>query len=301
MENKLTNDFEKLYGNLYDAMVAENKKNFKDLFTRQVEKGGISSFTTIKGRKYDSNVNLRFMMVGRAVNGWDERRYYSDNMTKDEFVKSSMCNFTNQKEALSDNHSSDNEMRDRFEWIRNFEKDDRRVAPKNIFRKGIDKNSEEEMEAHPYYLSRPIWGYTENVWCQLNNCINNKNISDHQAWEERWYENIVWSNLFKIAPASGGNPNKSLRKQQLEACKELLKAEINEFNPTHVLFLTNWDGWFDHFNDEYSFDYNNKEDYVAGSGKYKNSKMVVAVRPEWKPKIVYLEEVMKAFDAIKIK
>lgn len=26
MENKLTNDFEKLYGNLYDAMVAENKK-----------------------------------------------------------------------------------------------------------------------------------------------------------------------------------------------------------------------------------------------------------------------------------
>ena len=45
-------------------------------------------------------------------------------------------------------------------------------------------------------------------------------------------------NLYKIAPRKGGNPSEAWQKMQREACVELLRAEIEFFNPTHILFVT---------------------------------------------------------------
>lgn len=52
---------------------------------------------------------------------------------------------------------------------------------------------------------------------------------------------IAWSNLYKIAPYAGGNPNAKLRRMQFDVCCQILKKEIDVFEPTHVVFLTS--GW----------------------------------------------------------
>jgi hypothetical protein len=57
-----------------------------------------------------------------------------------------------------------------------------------------------------------------------------------------WPSYLMWSNLYRVAPASGGNPFAHLIDAQVDGCGELLDAEINEWKPKRVLFLTggNW-------------------------------------------------------------
>ena len=94
-------------------------------------------------------------------------------------------------------------------------------------REGIDK---EPCAVGDYCLSRPFWGYSKEIWDTLYGAVT--------SWRERWYQKIVWTNLYKIAPRKGGNPSEAWRKMQREACAQLLRAEIVFFNPTHILFVT---------------------------------------------------------------
>ena len=60
-------------------------------------------------------------------------------------------------------------------------------------------------------------------------------------YPEKWYSHIAWTNLYKIAPWKGGNPNGKLQKAQRKYCFELLKKEIEILSPKYVIFLTS--GW----------------------------------------------------------
>jgi hypothetical protein len=65
---------------------------------------------------------------------------------------------------------------------------------------------------------------------------------------ENWFSYIAWSNLCKIAPSEGGNPNDGLYYQQLEYCQELLAKEIEILSPKYVIFLTSgWEKDFLHY------------------------------------------------------
>lgn len=79
-------------------------------------------------------------------------------------------------------------------------------------------------------------------------------------YPEKWYENVAWTNLYKIAPAAGGNPNGRLQKKQREYCFSILEKEIEILTPQYVIMLTS--GW------EWSFlRYlnDNKEVHVVGT------------------------------------
>jgi len=58
--------------------------------------------------------------------------------------------------------------------------------------------------------------------------------------DNRWYRHVAWTNLYKVSPESG-NPKESLKKMQFDSCVEILKKEIEVFNPKFVVFLTS--GW----------------------------------------------------------
>ena len=58
-----------------------------------------------------------------------------------------------------------------------------------------------------------------------------------------WYEDVAWANLYWAAPADGGNPCTSLCAAQQDVCHQLLTAQIALLNPTHIVFITDWD-WF---------------------------------------------------------
>ena len=243
------------------------------------------TFTAMQGRHYAScksidGKELRFMLVGRAVNGWNEYRGASA-FDESLFVETSIQNLTNHPNAVA--HGED-----RFEWI-----DTSQNTAKNIYRTGIDHAPE---DVGKYYLTRsPFWAYTKEIWDDL--------YGESSAWSSRWFENIAWSNLYKVAPHHGGNPDAALMKQQEAACVELLRAEIEYFAPTHILFITGTD-WFVPFKDIFSNlrfrDCNcasgKNRIFAEGTAEYRLAggdicRVVVACRPELRNKEGYTQQV----------
>ena len=273
-----------LFGNLYDSITKDNL--LKEQFTEPIRVPYLTSFTTVKGNKYDQN-RIKFMLVGRAVNGWGEKRFYGELLSRDEFVSSSIDNLNTEEGTVSSQGN------DRFEWI--GEAEEYGAAPKNRYRKRIDQ-SETSIKETPYSLSRAIWSYPKEVWCELTGYNTNN------AWKDRWYENIVWSNLYKVAPTFGGNPDARLKKAQFKACCDLLVEEIEKFKPTHILFATGYDEWFDEFDKELGNpcklveNYKDKDQMVEATGEFFGAKFVVSKRPEMKGKDRYVQAVIAGFE-----
>ena len=63
----------------------------------------------------------------------------------------------------------------------------------------------------------------------------------------RWSSRLVWTNLYKVAPAAGWNPGADLQRAQRASASDLLRIEIEEFAPRRVLALTG--SWIDPFVD----------------------------------------------------
>lgn len=61
------------------------------------------------------------------------------------------------------------------------------------------------------------------------------------TYSNNWYSDVAWSNLYKLAPWEGGNPNASLRRIQEDHCKNILAKEIEVLSPKFVIMLTS--GW----------------------------------------------------------
>lgn len=60
--------------------------------------------------------------------------------------------------------------------------------------------------------------------------------------DSKWPSHLVWSNLYKIAPLSGGNSGGFLRRIQQEGCEKLLEWEVTTYKPKRILFLTGYAG-----------------------------------------------------------
>lgn len=285
MEKKLKEAFRKLYQSI--PVETDEYGVFKPVAEQKYV-----TFTAMQGYRYfyakdSSGKPFRFMLIGRAVNGWDEYRA-PGTFTKEVFIESSMKNLQNAPEAVV--RGSD--YKDRFEWI-----DTSGDSAKNAPRVGIDSNPD-TIKDKPYLLTRsPLWSYSKGIWTNL--------YGEKQPWEKRWFENIVWSNLYKIAPHDGGNPNGKLMKAQESACVNLLSCEIQYFNPTHILFITGKD-WFAPFAGLFTnlklreancpSGKNKNNVYVEGTAEYlfpngDVCKAVIACRPELRPKEEYISQV----------
>ncbi len=108
--------------------------------------------------------------------------------------------------------------------------------------------------------------------------------------EKNWSNIMAWSNLFKIAPALGGNPNRKLEWQsQQKNCEQLFQMEIAELNPKNVVMITGLD-WAEGFVNEYTEINGN---YVKAVAKIGNSNIIITIRPERKPQQAFLDEVAK--------
>lgn len=79
-------------------------------------------------------------------------------------------------------------------------------------------------------------------------------ISGGKAEGQTWPSRLIWSNLCRFSPESGGNPSNRLGAIQFELCRELLVQEIRHFRPRNLVFATgmNWaSGYLD--NDLFRF------------------------------------------------
>lgn len=125
---------------------------------------------------------------------------------------------------------------------------------------------------------------------------------------DRWFENFVWNNLFPVSPYKGGNAEGKLQDAQLQVCKKLLLQQIDFYKPTHILFITDWEYWFERFADvfpEVQKTSDRVKDNVVGCGVYNGIKVVVAIRPDRtrpnKPnEDAFAQDVVKCFDGIQL-
>ncbi len=108
---------------------------------------------------------------------------------------------------------------------------------------------------------------------------------------------IVWSNLYKAAKWEGGNPSTRLMNVQYDKCLELLKLEIELYQPERIVFLTGYN-WANHFLTDMGTTRIplKKYDLVEYTGDYKGVRIIVGQHPQGKPEQKHVKEILSAFE-----
>ena len=145
---------------------------------------------------------------------------------------------------------------------------------------------------HAYNSKRSaFWRVTRAV-------VDNLHIANID--ESNWPSHLVWSNLYKVAPADGGNPSDTLCDIQFTGCQSLLELELSLYNPKRLLFLTGLD-WAKPFMENICDLTRTGKTYSEAVGEFKRdnltTKVVVAVHPQGKPEETWVQEITQAFEA----
>ena len=138
-------------------------------------------------------------------------------------------------------------------------------------------------------------------WRAIRGVVARLEIADVE--QESWPSHLVWSNLYKVAPAEGGNPGESLCQIQLAGCRELSNLELTTYTPSRLLLLTGT-GWASSFLSD--FDCTSWAvagfTYVEGFGTLTIDPAmrpiwcVVAAHPQGKREEQWIAEVCSAFN-----
>ena len=235
-------------------------------------------FVAMAGKEYHKE-SVKLMVVGRATNGW-YRLEADDENTFGTAVE---------KELAGQG----------FSWV-----------------VGSDaENGLMNGEGDYTLSSSAFWRTTKNIWRKLSG-----------KESDRWVDHIAWSNLYKVAPRNDteetrydyANPSQTLCRKQLDACHKILQREVEEYKPTHLLFITGWDwlyDWASDFgrNDSAVFEGMRKQPpigkhtyengiFVEGAFNYRvkdhEVKVVVACRPERRPEQEFVDQVIGAFNGL---
>ncbi|MDE8343605.1 MAG: hypothetical protein POG24_07290 [Acidocella sp.] len=138
-------------------------------------------------------------------------------------------------------------------------------------------------------------------WRVIRRVVGKLEITEVDDGNLKWPSHLIWSNLYKVSPANGGNPPMGLKKLQFAGCNDLLQWEIKTFRPHRLLFLTGYD-WAAPFLQPYWHEVLNIPEYleVKAIGHLQQddcvTKCVVATHPQGKNESRWVEEVVNAFN-----
>lgn len=139
---------------------------------------------------------------------------------------------------------------------------------------------------------------TSAFWRAIRQTVEVLGISNTENAE--WPSCLVWSNLYKVAPAAGGNPSATLSNLQSDQCKEMLREELRMFRPKRALFLTglDWAQPFAEFSDIITKP-SEKREHVQATGTLsingKSTSVVIATHPQGKNEKSWVKEVCEEF------
>jgi hypothetical protein len=162
-----------------------------------------------------------------------------------------------------------------------------------------------------YWGVTDYWGVTEEknyntrrsaYWRVIRAVVSRLNIANVNDDENPWPSHLIWSNLYKIAPAEGGNPNTILCRAQFNGCVQILQWELENYRPRRLLFLTGRT-WADPFlakvwNDRAEPDRHSFVEVVGhvACGPQHAATCVVACHPQGRNETDWVNEVVAAFD-----
>ncbi len=223
----------------------------------QLPQEEVVGFMATKGNLY----NRQLMVVGRAVNGWTDNTILPSQLA---------------------------------------EPDKRRRYSKIVERNSSKGNFSEDAKDCPMKWIKDYWQNPNP------NCYNTRRSAfwrvilkvmeglEIAAENDPWPSYLVWSNLYKVAPAQGGNPDNGLCCIQLEGCKSLLDTELNIYRPSRLLLLTGWD-WAGDFVKSDCRTHDNAG-FVEATGRRRKTRIVVAKHPQGKPEAEWVTDVLAEFN-----
>ncbi|MCF8450207.1 MAG: hypothetical protein K9G49_10095 [Taibaiella sp.] len=115
--------------------------------------------------------------------------------------------------------------------------------------------------------------------------------------------NIVWSNLYKVSPSDKGNPSPKLMELQLPHCINILKMEIEYYQPEVIIFLTSYrNKWWWGKEVIAPLGITNILPAPLGlveiAGTYNGKKVVVGQHPQGKNEAIHLKNILEALALI---
>jgi hypothetical protein len=150
------------------------------------------------------------------------------------------------------------------------------------------KNAFEELLKNKDYNIRrsAFWRMSFKVLLQKND-LEEDDISNN-------IQKLAWSNLYKFAPISGGNPSNKSMENQYEDCVHELKSEFKSLKP-HVAILFTGENWFNDFKDIFSDCKEVVKNNVVLTCKFNdtNTKVIVCNHPQGKKESELLSEILK--------
>jgi len=131
-----------------------------------------------------------------------------------------------------------------------------------------------------------------------------RNITKKYILKNDWYNNISWTNLFKISPWAGGNPSGYLQKLQSKICINILNKEIEYLNPKIIVFLTSY--WETFYLKSIGLDLNkNKtvkwDKYETYYQIFNNRIYILSHHPQGKKEELHVNAILKAINNCKNK
>jgi hypothetical protein len=164
----------------------------------------VSSYLT--GEKFFQQSNPRLLVIGRALNGWPLA--FND---LEKWEKHNTIGTVLESRTLKSNEKVTAEDCKGLGWV-------------NTYIKKSESSKRRYLTANT-----PFWKAAREA-----------TITVHPSLSEQshdFYQYIAWTNLYKAAPQSGGNPSDALCKKQQKVCNDILRQEIQILNPTHILII----------------------------------------------------------------
>ena len=217
----------------------------------QEENQRLTVVPPFKGELYGI-ANTKIMYVGHAVNGWNELD--TTGCTTLENTLDAVLKQSHGLEAL--------------------------VNEKGFPYK--DKNGRNRVYRH----------INSNFFRLIKQVLEYQNESDSptdKTWyhdSKEWQKKFVWTNLFNIAPRNGGNPDNDLIKPFMAQYTEMIKTQIEEYQPDIAIFCP-LSGYFAPWVREPSFakvidHYQecNIDETIIGQGHSGKTEIIVCKRPD---------------------
>ena len=148
------------------------------------------------------------------------------------------------------------------------------------------------------------WGAATNYntrrsafWRVIRAVVSQLNVADVN--NNKWPSALIWSNLYKVSPADGGNPSAELCRAQFDGCAQLFRWELENYRPRRILFLTGR-AWADPFLTQVWNDRVERDGFVelvghAACDPQHAATCVVASHPQGKNETDWVNEVVAAF------
>ncbi len=249
---------------------------------RQLSNKKITGFLSMTGYHYNKNL----MVIGRAVNGWSVGIHPSQ-LRDGDFIRDHAERLY---EASTLHYPSGNPDICPMSWVTD--------------RWGADNAARVARET-----GEPLYNTARSAfWRVIRAVVDQLGIADVDNQFVPWSSHLVWSNLYKIAPAEGGNPGDILRNIQEQSCIELMKIEIETYQPKRILFLTDTD-WAGPFIDAIHGNIQHPINQVLTQVRVHGNAFtdgrhpyyfVVASHPQGKPEAIWVNEVLQVFRAARI-